>query len=115
MSWFAGISLKRFFKLHSDKMRLHVATGVGGAYMFRSYRNSFTISDGNTVSGDNLSGFTISTAGGIEFKPIPVLSIMLEANRIIHLWNERTGCGFDNDEFDSMGMMVFSVGISLTQ
>ena len=83
--------------------------------MFWSYRNAFTTSDGNTVTGDNLSGFTISTAAGIEYKPVPFLSIVFEANPKIHLWNERTGQGFDNDAFDSMGMIVFSVGVSLTQ
>jgi hypothetical protein len=111
----AGVSLKRFFKPHSDKVRPYVSVGAGGAFMFWSYRNSFTISDGDTVSGDNLSGFTISTAAGIEFKPVPFLSIVLEANPKIHLWNERTGRGFDNDAFDPMGMIVFSVGVSLTQ
>ena len=111
----AGINLKRFFTHRFNTIRPYASAGIGATYMYWSYRNSFSTSDGSTISGDDLSAFTISTAVGIEFKPIPFLSITLEANPKIHLWDVRTGKGFDNDEFEPMTMIVFSVGISLTQ
>jgi len=109
----AGVNLKHFYGPYSSPVRPYLSFGGGGAYMFWSYRNSFTTSDGETISGDNLTGLIISTAAGIEFKPVDIMSFVVEVNPKAYLWMNRTGKGFDNDEFDPMALIAVTVGVSV--
>lgn len=110
---FAGVGIKYLFQPYSEMVRPYLSLGAGGAYMFWSYRNAFTTSDGDLVTGDNLSGFTISTAVGVEIKPVSFLSMIIEANPKIYLWDEQTGWGFDNNEFDPLGLIGLTFGVSI--
>ncbi len=110
---FAGIRLKHYFTPYSEKLRPYLAGGAGGAYMLWSYRNAFTTSEGDVIHSDTLRGFLISTAAGIEVKPLPALSVFAELNPKVYLWNEQTGRGFDNDQFDPLNAIALSLGLSL--
>ena len=109
----AGVNLKHFYGPYSSSVRPYLSIGGGGAYMFWSYRNSFTTSDGATISGDNLTGLVVTTAAGIEFKPVDILSLVVEVNPKAYLWLNRTGKGFDNDEFDPMALIAVTAGVSI--
>jgi len=109
----AGVNLKHFYGSYSNSVRPYLSIGGGGAYMFWSYRNSFTTSDGETISGDNLTGLIISTAAGIEFKPVEVVSFVIAVNPKLYLWMNRTGKGFDNDVFDPMALIAVTAGVSV--
>jgi len=109
----AGVNLKHFYGPYSSSVRPYLSIGGGGAYMFWNYRNSFTTSDGQTISGDNLTGLVISTAAGIEFKPVDIMSFVVEVNPKAYLWMNRTGKGFDNDEFDPMALIAVTAGVSV--
>ena len=109
----AGVNLKHFYRPYSGSVRPYLSFGGGGAYMFWSYRNSFTTSDGETISGDNLTGLIVTTAAGIEFKPVDILSFVLEVNPKAYLWMNRTGKGFDNDAFDPMAVIAVTAGVSI--
>lgn len=109
----AGMKLKHYYKPHSERVRPYLSGGAGGAYMIWSYRNPFTTTNGDIINSDNLSGFTLRVAAGIEYKPVKFMSLFAEASPKIHLWNERTGKGYDNDEFNTMFLAAFSLGLSI--
>jgi len=110
----AGVKLKHYFKPRSEKIRPYLSGGAGGAYMFWSYRNPYMTANGDIINSDNLTGFTLFGATGIEYKPAVYMSVFAEVCPKIRLWNERTGKGYNNDEFNTMYLMAFSLGLSIS-
>lgn len=108
----AGVNLKHFFAPDSQRLRPYASIGAGGAYMFWSYKNPFMTSGGEIVNGDNLTGLLLTTAAGIEFKPVDSVSLVIEANPKLYLWMDRTGRGFDNDTFDPVALIALTAGVS---
>ena len=110
----AGLKLKHYFRPRSEQIRPYLSGGAGGAYMFWRYRNPYMTSSGDFINGDSLTGFTLFGATGIEFKPARFISLFVEVSPKIRLWNERTGKGYNNNEFNTMYLMAYSLGLSLS-
>lgn len=110
----AGVKLKVYFKPRSAQIRPYFSGGAGGAYMFWRYRNPYMTSNGDLINGDNLTGFTLFGATGIEFKPARYVSLFAEVSPKIRLWNERTGKGYNNNEFNTMYLMAYSLGLAIS-
>lgn len=110
----AGVKLKHYFKPRSEQIRPYLSGGAGGAYMYWSYRNPYMTSNGDLITSDNLTGFTLFGAAGVEFKPARFVSLFAEVSPKIRLWNERTGKGYNNNEFNTMYLMAYSFGLAIS-
>lgn len=108
-----GLGVKQYFSAYGNPLRPYLAGYAGASYLFWTYRNTISTSEGDSISSDGLSGLALSAAAGLEVKPVPWIGLYAELSPKLNFWDETSSQGFTNNAFDPLAVLALSLGTQI--